>query len=435
MSDLPEAQDRSEFGPRAIRRAAFWGGLLASFPLLAMAAVRGALDAWLLGAAVFGLALAALAAADRDRSRSVMPRHREQGIPSSGAAEALLANIPDPVILVDRGAIVREANAAASTLFSSLTIEHPIAFAVRSPVVLDGIEAALDSGEAVRVEYAERVPAERSFDVLIEPIGAGEDDQPGRTGVVLVFRDLTSSRRLENMRADFVANASHELRTPLASLLGLIETMQGPARHDAAARDRFLEIMREQAHRMARLIEDLLSLSRIEMRAHVEPDRLVDLGQIVRQAVDSLSPLARDQGVSIDLAIEGAAHWVQGDRDELLRLAENLVENALKYGASGRRVDVGLGVAPGVGARTQVELSVRDYGPGIAAEHLPRLTERFYRVDVGQSRDRGGTGLGLAIVKHIVNRHRGRLTIDSEPGRGAVFRVTLPERAPPARPA
>jgi two-component system phosphate regulon sensor histidine kinase PhoR len=245
-----------------------------------------------------------------------------------------------------------------------------------------------------------------------------------------LFRDLTSARRLENMRADFVANASHELRTPLASLLGFIETLQGPARNDAAARERFLEIMREQGRRMARLVDDLLSLSRIEMRAHVEPSEVVDLGALVAQMVRTLSPLAQEQGVSLDLSLPGGECWVQGDRDELLQLTENLVENAVKYGASGQRVEVAL--APRPGDRPHVELSVRDYGPGIPTEHLPRLTERFYRVDVGQSREKGGTGLGLAIVKHIVNRHRGRLDIESEPGRGAVFRVTLPERAPPA---
>ena len=427
MDDQP---DDTGLRRGAMRRTALRGALLASAAVLAVAAARGSLDGWLLAGAVAGLALSLVATAERDRSRRATPRLAESNTPAGRSAEALLANIPDPVILVDRQGVVMEANAAASRLLPGLRLQRPLSFALRSPVVLDGIEAVLASGEAVSVEYGERIPAERSFDLMIGPLGGGDPAQT-HAGAVLFFRDLTSARRVENMRSDFVANASHELRTPLASLLGFIETLQGPARDDAAARERFLEIMREQAYRMSRLIEDLLSLSRIEMRAHMEPLAVVDLGAIVAQAVDSLSPMALEEGVTLHLAVEGGDHWVQGDRDELLRLAENLLENAVKYGASGRRVDVVLATARGPEDRPQVELSVRDYGPGIDAEHLPRLTERFYRVDVGQSREKGGTGLGLAIVKHIVTRHRGRLAIESEPGRGAVFRVVLPEKPPP----
>jgi two-component system, OmpR family, phosphate regulon sensor histidine kinase PhoR len=243
--------------------------------------------------------------------------------------------------------------------------------------------------------------------------------------VLLTFHDLTPLRRVEEMRADFVANASHELRTPLAALSGFIETLQGPARDDTKARERFLAIMQEQAHRMARLIDDLLSLSRIELNAHRRPDKPVDLVPIVRQVVDGLETLARDRGVGVNVEGENAL-LILGDRDELVRLFENLVENALKYGAPGKRVDIKL--APGTTAdgEPEAQVAVRDYGPGIAPEHLPRLTERFYRVDVTESRAQGGTGLGLALVKHILNRHRGRLTIDSAPGAGATFTVHLP---------
>ena len=226
------------------------------------------------------------------------------------------------------------------------------------------------------------------------------------------------------MRADFVANASHELRTPLAALSGFIETLQGPARDDAKARQRFLAIMQEQAKRMARLIDDLLSLSRIELNAHRRPDTSVDLVPIVRQVVDSLQTLARDRGVIV--TVEAAPTlMVPGDHDELVRVFENLVENALKYGAPGKRVDIVLTVGPSDG-EPEAQVSVRDYGPGIAPEHLPRLTERFYRVDVRESRAQGGTGLGLALVKHILNRHRGRLSIESATGAGATFVVHLP---------
>jgi two-component system phosphate regulon sensor histidine kinase PhoR len=228
------------------------------------------------------------------------------------------------------------------------------------------------------------------------------------------------------MRVDFVANASHELRTPLAALSGFIETLTGPARNDTAARERFLDIMEAQAKRMARLIDDLLSLSRIELAAHVRPQTPVELVPIVRQVVDALQMLARDRGVIVTIQAPKEPLTVSGDRDELTRVFENLIENALKYGASGKRVEITLSRAFHVGGSEEALVAVRDFGPGIAAEHLPRLTERFYRVDVTESREQGGTGLGLALVKHIMNRHRGRLTIESRPGEGATFTVRLP---------
>ncbi|HYP58133.1 MAG TPA: ATP-binding protein, partial [Beijerinckia sp.] len=217
----------------------------------------------------------------------------------------------------------------------------------------------------------------------------------------------------------------HELRTPLASLLGFIETLQGPARGDEEARTKFLAIMRDQAQRMARLVDDLLSLSRIEQNLHLQPRTPVDLVAVLRHIADTLTPMASAADVALKLdAPDGIC--VTGDRDELLRVVENLVENAIKYGASdfatvNRQVEIAA-MAEG----KQAILSVRDHGPGIPPEHLPRLTERFYRVDARQSRAKGGTGLGLAIVKHIVARHRGRLGIESKPGEGAIFSVTLP---------
>jgi two-component system phosphate regulon sensor histidine kinase PhoR len=225
------------------------------------------------------------------------------------------------------------------------------------------------------------------------------------------------------MRADFIANASHELRTPLATLSGFIETLQGPAREDTAARERFLAIMRAQATRMARLIDDLLSLSRIELNAHLRPDKEVDLVPLIRQTIDGLQTLARDRGVEVRVTAPERL-IVHGDRDELLRVFENLIENGLKYAPSGKRLDVTL--AASEGAKGEAHVAVRDYGPGIAPEHLPRLTERFYRVDVVDSRAQGGTGLGLALVKHILARHRGRLTIESVPGEGATFTALMP---------
>ena len=242
----------------------------------------------------------------------------------------------------------------------------------------------------------------------------------------MTFNDLTPLRRVEEMRADFIANASHELRTPLAALLGFVETLQGPAKDDPVAREKFLGIMQGQATRMARLIDDLLSLSRIELNAHLQPGTPVDLAPIVRQVVDGLQTLARDRRVEIKVTSPPDAVMVLGDRDELIRALENLVENALKYGAAGKRVDVTLARGQTRGGTPEARVAVRDYGPGIAPEHLPRLTERFYRVDVSDSRAQGGTGLGLALVKHVLNRHGGRLTIESTPGAGAAFIMHLP---------
>jgi len=244
--------------------------------------------------------------------------------------------------------------------------------------------------------------------------------------VVIMLRDLTQARRVEQMRVDFIANASHELRTPLASLLGFVETLQGPARNDAVAREKFLAIMRAQATRMSRLIDDLLSLSRIELNAHVRPDKPVDLVPIVGHIADTLAPLALERGVTVTIEKQAETLNVLGERDELIRVFENLVENAIKYGASGGLVEITLAAHARPGGRAEeVVVTIRDHGPGIPAEHVPRLTERFYRVDVAQSRDKGGTGLGLAIVKHIVARHRGRLTIESEVGEGSAFSVRL----------
>ncbi len=339
---------------------------------------------------------------------------------------ALLEAIGNPALLLDRQSTIVGANAAARAALPALRIGEPLSFALRVPEILDSVKSVAGGGPPRSVDYMDRVPVERWTEAQIGAVS------PARGGplVLVQLRDLTPMRRAERMRVDFVANASHELRTPLASLLGFVETLQGPARNDAVARERFLEIMRTQATRMARLIDDLLSLSRIEQRVHLPPATPVDLSTIVRQVADALAPLAADRGVEIVLDMPDRALLVLGDRDELIRVAENLVENAIKYGGSGGRVEVTLvDRASESGRPAEVVLTVRDHGPGIPAEHLPRLTERFYRVDVSDSRDKGGTGLGLALVKHVVLRHRGRLDIASEPGEGAQFTVTIPRAA------
>ena len=289
------------------------------------------------------------------------------------------------------------------------------------PELIEAIRAARTTGKPQRIEFSARIPSVRWSEAFVAPVPLAD-----RGVVVITVHDLTPIHRVEAMRADFVANVSHELRTPLAALTGFIETLQGPARDDPAARERFLGIMRDQAWRMARLIDDLLSLSRIELRAHQRPDKPVDLVPIVHQVADGLQTLARDREVAIEVDAPSEPMMVLGDRDELIRLFENLIENGLKYGASGKRVEIKFDRVATADGKAEARVAVRDYGPGIAAEHLPRLTERFYRVDVGESRAQGGTGLGLALVKHILNRHQGRLTIDSRAGEGATFSVRLP---------
>jgi two-component system phosphate regulon sensor histidine kinase PhoR len=346
--------------------------------------------------------------------------------PQALLIDQLVGGLPGAVIVLDREGRVVAFNEAAAGIAPALRRGEPALIALRMPELVDAIRRAGRRREPQRVEFFERVPMDRWFEAFVTPVrlSAGGD---GITDMLLMtFNDLTPLRRVEEMRADFIANASHELRTPLAALLGFIETLQGPAKEDTAARVKFLAIMQVQATRMARLIDDLLSLSRIELNAHLQPNTPVDLGPIVRQVVDGLQTLARDRGVEFNVSAPAEGLIVLGDRDELIRALENLVENALKYGAAGKRVDISLARGQTRSGTPEGRVTVRDYGPGIAPEHLPRLTERFYRVDVTDSRAQGGTGLGLALVKHVLNRHGGRLTIESTLGSGAAFIMHLP---------
>ena len=364
------------------------------------------------------------AAASRDDVRTEDPVE-------AAAVNAIVAGMPDPAVLLDRAGRVIHLNAAASQLAPALRKNELAQFALRSPEIITALREAIATTQPRRATYLDQVPVDRWMELVITPVPV-----PTRFGgadkcMLMTFHDLTPLRRVEEMRADFVANASHELRTPLAALSGFIDTLQGPARDDARARERFLLIMQAQARRMARLIDDLLSLSRVELSAHVRPDTLVDLVPIIRQVVDGLEPLARERQVEIEVDLPEPPVTVAGDREELLRLFENLIENALKYGASGGRVVVLLTSANGIDGTPEYRIMVRDFGPGIAPEHLPRLTERFYRVDVGDSRAQGGTGLGLSLVKHILARHRGRLLIESVPKSGATFTACFPQLKPP----
>ncbi|WP_409233703.1 phosphate regulon sensor histidine kinase PhoR [Rhizobium sp. WCS2018Hpa-16] len=328
-----------------------------------------------------------------------------------------LAALDMPVFILDRNASVLFENAAAERAFGTLPAGSHISGRMRSPGLLDVIREAIATGEANQTEHSERLPSERVFIVRIAP--AILEGEAATSLYILSFRDVSETRRIDRMRSDFVANASHELRTPLASLRGFIETMQGPARDDPKARERFLGIMLDQATRMSRLVDDLMSLSRLELRANIAPDQKVDLVPLLGHVRDALLPLAEDLDVTINLHVTDEKVEVTGDRDELVQVFQNLVENACKYGQEGKVVDVHLKALAG----EPIEVSVLDKGPGIPAEHVPRLTERFYRVSVADSRSKKGTGLGLAIVKHILTRHRARLIIRSEMEVGTDFTV------------
>lgn len=347
------------------------------------------------------------------------------------AVSAVVAGIPDPAVLLDRAGRVIHLNAAAAQLAPALRKNELAQFALRSPEIITALREAIATTEPRRATYHDHVPVDRWMELIITPVPVPTIFGGIDKCMLMTFHDLTPLRRVEEMRADFVANASHELRTPLAALSGFIDTLQGPAKDDARARERFLGIMHTQAGRMARLIDDLLSLSRVELSAHVRPDAMVDLIPIIHQVADGLEPLARERQVQVEIDLPDSPVSIAGDREELFRLFENLIENALKYGASGGRVIVSLTSAVSGEGAPEIRLRVRDFGPGIAPEHLPRLTERFYRVDVGDSRAQGGTGLGLSLVKHILNRHRGRLMIESVPKNGATFTACFPQPKPP----
>jgi two-component system phosphate regulon sensor histidine kinase PhoR len=362
-----------------------------------------------------------------------------------GVAQAL----PEPLFILDAGGIIEHANPAAEEFIGVKGLEgRHFAAALRAPNVFEAAEA-VSAGEGPRaVEFTTSGAVERHCRAFVAPVG---DARPVDRVLVYV-RDLTGERRVEQMRADFIASASHELRTPLASLLGFIETMKGHAKDDPEARERFLSIMQAQAERMQRLVSDLMSLSRIELHEHVPPRDVVDVAAVAEDVIDSLRPVLDRSKAIVDFEnLSGSSLPVVGEHDELFQAVQNLIDNALKYGGEPAmiKVKVGRGAAPsiseggdvahragdgaaqiaarlGVPVEEIVFMQVRDFGPGIERSDLPRLTERFYRVSIERSKKTGGTGLGLAIVKHIMNRHRGGLQVESRMAGGTAFTCYLP---------
>ncbi|MBE0452149.1 MAG: PAS domain-containing protein [Roseovarius sp.] len=337
---------------------------------------------------------------------------------------SVLAGMPFAALLIGPDERIQAVNDAARDMLGQGIEGRHFLTALRQPDVLEAIEQTTQDGQARRrIFQTSEAGRDSTFQVHVAHVDAGETAR----GVLVSFEDLTEREQAAQMRRDFVANVSHELRTPLTALMGFIETLQGPARHDQAAIDRFLGIMAREAARMERLVHDLLSLSRVEGEERVRPREPVDLAGVIATVMTMLRPLARDRGCV--LHFEGAEGFVvPGNADQLQQVFTNLVENAIKYGGPSNRVEITLDHHErDATLRSPVIIaSVRDHGPGIDPLHIPRLTERFYRVDTHRSREMGGTGLGLAIVKHIVNRHRGRLRIASEPGQGSTFTVILP---------
>ena len=336
----------------------------------------------------------------------------------------LLQALPLASVLIGRGERILAANSEGLALLGPAIVGRHFLTAIRHPAVLDAVEACLRDGQQRRTRHlTSQSGRDLTFDVTASRIDLGDGH-----GVLVCFDDISPVEQAGQMRRDFVANVSHELRTPLTALLGFIETLQGPAKNDAAAQERFLEIMQREALRMERLVRDLLSLSRVEAEERVRPTAQVDMAAMASSVLRSMAPLAKENDVSFDYQGPESDLAVPGDEDQLRQVMTNLVENAIKYGGKGNTVTVSLKpieLMPSVNG-PGVEIAVIDQGRGIDHVHLPRLTERFYRVDSHRSREMGGTGLGLAIVKHIVTRHRGRMRIESEPGEGSRFTISLP---------
>ncbi len=343
---------------------------------------------------------------------------------SSDLAIELLLALPLAAVLIGPNERIVAVNPVARALFGAdLPGRHYIT-ALRQPAVLDAVEQSMMNGAPTESMYLGREGSrDTSYRVHIAPVAGAS----GRY-ILVSFEDITPLEDAGKMRRDFVANVSHELRTPLTALLGFIETLRGAARNDANARDRFLGIMEREAGRMSQLVQDLLSLSRVEENERQRPSDQIDICGLIKSTISALTPLATKSGVSIAYAAEVEQIVLPADEMQMRQVFTNLIENAIKYGITGGKVEISVAepaILPLLRGRGVV-ISVRDYGDGIAAHHIPRLTERFYRVDSHRSREVGGTGLGLAIVKHIVNRHRGRLKIESNEGEGTVFSVILP---------
>jgi two-component system phosphate regulon sensor histidine kinase PhoR len=460
MSDkaLPLPARRALRRPRRTYTAA-WTGAFGAVLLLGLGMAGQADPAPAAAAAAALLAFAAVQSARAGRSRrfdlQASAAGETRAAPGAGPSfYAIFEVLPDPALIVAAGAPddlasrrVVSANAAARELLRIPREDAPLVSALRQPEVLEAVDETLFGGGA-RTSYWETGGAQdRVWRVWSAPLIAPS----GETRALVIMHEQTDVRRAERTRADFLANASHELRTPLASLAGFVETLRGHARDDADVRERFLAIMAAQTARMSRLVDDLMSLSRVELNEHVPPAGVVDLGHAVADVCEALAPLARNRAVELRVSGPESSVLIAGERDGVVQVVQNLVDNALSFSPAGGSVEVEVGAGldaesapratrPGAArlslltpdrasGQRYAAVRVRDQGPGIDREHLPRLTERFYRVEGQKSGARPGTGLGLAIVRHIVNRHRGGLAVDSTPGVGSTFVAWFPQLA------
>jgi len=339
----------------------------------------------------------------------------------------LLKAFPDPVILLNRSREVVFANQAALEVLDAQYDGRDLALSFRVPDVLAAADAVIN-GEALReVDVSLSVPVPRNLKIRIVRFVDPAAEKDGAVAL-MVFQDISSETLAEQMRQDFVANVSHELRSPIASLIGIIETLQGPAKDDPEARERFLSIMGDESQRMARMIDDLLSLSRVETSERLRPQEQVNVIDLLEMTRELLVGRAEERKMELEFDFAADIPALAGDRDELMEVFQNLIDNAIKYGREATAVNIQVKIAENIGENEgrHIAIAIKNEGDGIAADHIPRLTERFYRIDKGRSRKLGGTGLGLAIVKHIVSHHRGQLSIDSTVGEGATFTVYLP---------
>lgn len=466
---MPLLQPPSPLAPPRRRESPFWpivaAGAAGLVAIGALAALQRVDAAGAVAALIFVAAATALVLIQADRraeaDAEALAPERDRASGEAPPYAALINALPDPILVVSAaepddltGRRYVFANSAARTLFRIERSEGVLVSVLRDPQLLEAVDEALFAARDGESVYETGGVQSRVLRAIVRPMGLSLD---GSHLALVSFRDETELRQVERTRADFLANASHELRTPLASLSGFIETLRGHARSDPGAQERFLTIMQAQAERMRRLIDDLMSLSRIELNEHIAPSQAVELADAVADVMDAVGPIAREKGVKLEVSGPPAdAAPVTGDRDQIVQVIQNLVDNALKYSAPGGTVRVAIeagrtaetaaaGVRPEASrlslltpdhtGETYGVVRVTDQGPGIAREHLPRLTERFYRVEGQKSGERLGTGLGLAIVKHIVNRHRGGLAVESALGAGTTFTAYLPERAAVAAPA
>lgn len=443
---------QKDIGPQRVATVAAAGLVL----LAVLTEAFVADTSWTMAALLLACACAAAAFwMSRSDVRTAPEDDRASALASESQARALsdlapfIEALPEAALLVGRDGRVAGSNAAARAQLQFEASGLRLSAILRHPEVLDAVEAAANEGATRSVDYDTTSSVEEHFRVYVAPIAWGEE-----TAALLIFHDQTAQILTERMRADFIANASHELKTPVTSLSLMMETLTGPAREDAAARERFIGLMAREIDRMRRLIDDLLSLSKVELNEHVPPSERCDLAAIVRDVCETLSPAARESGVSLGTNVTGAVMPVPGDRYQLAQVVQNLIDNAIKYTPRGGSVliEVGAGSnreeavdlagrrwddAARVALLTPTHksgaayafLRVADTGPGVARRHLPRLSERFFRVEPTEGQPKGGTGLGLAIVRHIVNRHRGGFVVESMLGRGSAFAIYIPRGA------